>query len=349
MSEKVRVGVIGLGMGRHHLAGYDLCKDKAEIVALCDIDEDRLSEFKEKYNVPKAFKDYREMLALKDLDVVSVATPNYLHASITIDALKAGKHVLCEKPMAMNAEEAQGMVDEAKKAKKKLMIHFNFRFSPQSQLLKRYIEAGELGRIYYAKTGWHRRRGFPRLGSWFLDKSKSGGGPLIDLAVHRLDLALWLMGHPEPLTVSGSIYTEIGNKIAEAKGKSFGVEDLASAFIRLKGGATLFVEVSWASNTERKEDIFTALFGTEGGAEQRNAEEGYGFTLKIFKEKYGGTVALEPEDYPKEFVINPQEHFIDCILNDEEPMPSGEQGLRISKILDAIYESAQKGEEVKIK
>ena len=200
--DKIRVGVIGLGIGRHHIRGYQ-SHPNAEVVAIADLDETRLAEVGDQYGVSKRYPSGEQMIATEGLDVVSIATPNKYHKSLTIAALEAGCHVLCEKPMAMNAAEARDMLVAATKAGKRLMIDFSYRFSEQSQVLKAQVDAGVLGEVYFARTLWHRRRGLPRFGGWFGQKALSGGGPLIDLGVHRLDLALWLMGYPRPIRSFG--------------------------------------------------------------------------------------------------------------------------------------------------
>ena len=342
--KKVRVGVIGLGMGRAHLSGYKSCPD-CEIAAICDVDTARLARAGEEFGVATLLTSYEEMLKMDELDAVSIALPNYLHAPVTIAAFAAGKHVLCEKPMAMTVQEASQMVDASKIAGRKLMIHFNYRFTPHAQLLKQYVDAGELGEIYFARTGWHRRRGVPGMGSWFTIQELSGGGPLIDLGVHRLDLALWLMGNPDPVEVLGATFAKFGPRMAESIGKKYTVEDMACGLIRLSNGAAIAVDVSWASNTEKAEDMFTQLFGDRGGAEQRNVGEGYDPGLRIFREKYGAVEDVTPKSIPapKE---GPQAHFIRCIRTGETPIATGEHGLQIQKILNGLYESAKSGRSV---
>jgi predicted dehydrogenase len=343
---KVRVGVIGLGMGRAHIEGYKRCHN-AQVVALCDVDAGRLQDAANRYDVRQTYTDAEEMLRNADVDAVSIALPNHLHSPITLAALNAGKHVLGEKPMAMTAAQAQEMVDAAHRLNRKLMIHFNFRFTPHAQILKRYVDSGELGRIYYAKTGWLRRRGIPGGGGWFTDRERSGGGPLIDLGVHRLDLALWLMGEPEPVWVMGSTYNEIAARVAAERGWVYTVEDLACGLIKLSNGATIFLEASWAGNSEKAEDMYTILLGTEGGAEQRNLGEGYEQGLRLYRQRHGAQEDITPKAFPSD-LENPQQHFVRCILEDKQPDPSGEDGLRVQKILDALYQSAATGQPVHV-
>ena len=227
------------------------------------------------------------MLTEQALDVVSVATPNKLHMPLTVAALEAGCHVLCEKPMALSAAEAHKMLGAAERAARRLMINFSYRFNEQSQALKERVDAGELGEIYFGRTIWHRRRGLPRFGGWFGQKAISGGGPLIDLGVHRLDLALWLMGYPKPVWVMGGAYKPIASALAQAQGVEYDVEDLAVAMIRFENGAMLVVEASWAANVQERELMETRLLGTKGGLVQRNLNEGYEFEAELYLERAG--------------------------------------------------------------
>lgn len=341
MPEKVGIGVIGLGMGRYHLTNYANCPN-AQIVAISDVSQERLNSCQKEFSVPRTFTNYEEMLELEGIDAVSICTPNYLHHPMTVHALRAGKHVMCEKPMALNAAQAREMVQEAKKAGRKLMIHFNQRYAPESRFLKDYIDSGELGRIYYAKTGWLRRRGIPQFG-WFTTKSQSGGGVLVDLGVHMLDLALWYMGYPKVRSVLGSTYSEFGPERVQGTGFTFDVDDLASALITLENGATLFLETSWASNVDT-EVIYTSLFGTKKGAERRVSQ---GSTLTIYADENGTPINITPKAISGRHE-NPQEDFVKCILEDREPMASGEHGLRVMEVLDAIGESSRHGRGVDV-
>lgn len=341
---KIKVGVIGLGMGRSHLRGYAQCKG-VEILALCDVSKSLLSEVSGKYDVPLTFTDYRKMLQVEELEAVSIATPNKFHAPMSICALKAGKHVLCEKPMALNAKEAEKMLWEAEKNKRKFMLHFNFRFSHQARFIKRYVDSGKLGDLYYVKTGWLRQMGVPRKRS-FTDKKISGGGPVIDLGVHRLDFALWLMGYPKAVSVVGETYDKIAGPLARKNKVHFDVEDIGVALIRLENEALIFMEASWATKSEWPEEIYIQLFGTKAGLEQRNVTGTYNFGVKLFEEKKGKVVVKKPAIRYKDG--NPQAHFVDCIRGDTEPMATGRQGLEVMKILDAIYKSSRIKKEVVI-
>jgi predicted dehydrogenase len=344
--DKLKCAVIGVGVGKAHVRGYRE-HPRAEVVALADINGERLKKVNEELRVPKLYTSVEEMLKNEKLDVVSVATPNKFHKPLTVQALEAGCHVLCEKPMAMNAGEAQQMLDAASRAGKRIMINFSYRFVSHAQCMKRQVDAGLLGEIYYAQTIWHRRRGMPGFGGWFGQKTMAGGGPLIDLGVHRLDLALWLMGYPKPVWVMGSTYDHIASRIAEAAGKEYDVEDLAVGMIRFDNGATLEIEASWAANVQERERMETRLLGTEGGCFFFNLDEGYKWDLKFFVEREGQQFDLAPHA-PVKGGVSAMRHFVDSIVNDRPHIATGEEGMTVMQILDAIYESASKGEPVRV-
>lgn len=344
--DMLRVGVVGLGMGRHHIAGYQ-SHPNAEVVAISDLDPTRLQEIGDQYHVEKRYLTAEEMLEREDLDVVSVATPNCYHKPITIAALQAGCHVLCEKPMAMSAAEACDMLDAAEAAGKRLMINFSYRFSEQSQALKERVDSGELGDIYFARSVWHRRRGLPRFGGWFGQRAMSGGGPLIDLGVHRLDLALWLMGYPRPVWVLGNVYNHLASALAAAQGVDFDVEDLAVALIRFDNGATLELEASWTAHIKERELMETRLMGTQGGLVQRNLNERYEFDAELFVERAGAHYDMHLHAPPRR-QMSAMNHFVDSIVHDRPHIASGEEGLLVMEILDAIYKSAASGAPVEI-
>lgn len=350
MKKKLKIGVIGLGMGKAHINGYRLHPD-AEVVAIADTSAERLEAVKKEFNISKAYLDAQEMLDKEKLDLVSIAVPNKFHKPITIAALKAKCHVLCEKPMAMNAAEAEEMIAAAEKYKRRLAINFSFRFTPQSQTMKQMVDDGELGNIYFARSIWHRRRGMPGFGGWFGTRELSGGGPLIDLGVHRLDLALWLMGYPEPAWLIGSTYNPIASEKAKNAGKCFDVEDFACAMIKFKNGATLELEASWAANIKERDMMETRLLGDKGGMLQYNLDEGYQFELEYFSERNGRHFDSKLHQKPVEYTADNACHngyhaFADAIINNTPHIVSPEQGLTVMRILDAIYKSAATGKPV---
>ena len=357
---KLRVGVIGLGMGQHVIRALEN-RSNAEVVAIADMKEPLLKQVGDSNGIDNRYVTGEEMLAKAELDIVYVSTPNHLHKSLTIAALKAGCHVLCEKPMALNAGEAREMIKAARKANRRLMINFSFRFSESSWAMKHEIDSGSLGKIYFGRTIWLRRRGIPWWGGWFREKAKAGGGPLVDLGVHRIDLALWLMGHPKPVWVLGSTYNHIAaQEKKKNKGKPCDIEDYAAALVKFDNGATLAIEASWAAHIKEWELMETRILGSEGGLVQRNLGEGYEFEAELFMERNGVHYDLKPHLVrngvcPPEMVpgLFPGQsgairHFVDCILNDRPHIATGEEGLMVAQVLDAIYESADKGKPVKI-
>lgn len=352
MSRKVKkpigIGIIGSGgiAQAAHMPGYAAYPDLCRIVAVADINPEVAKAAAEKFNVPHVFTDYRDLLKLKEVDAVSVCTPNYLHKQPTIDALEAGKHVLVEKPMAMNAQEGREMLAAAKRTGKKLQVALNMRFSTGVRTIKRFIDAGKLGEIYYARAQALRRRGIPGWGV-FTQKDKQGGGPLIDIGVHILDATLFFMGHPKPVSVSGMTYTKFGTRegvvglMGQWDPKTYTVEDFAVGLVRFENEATLVIESSFCANIEH--DIFnTTILGTEGGAQLN--------PLKLFREEEQTLLDITP--YGLREVNSHQQEvyaFLQAIINDTEPEVTAEQGLMATEIIDAIYASAETGKEVVLK
>jgi len=352
----LRVGVIGLGYGGEMaLKGYSLLAD-VEIVALAGLEEDRLQTLGATYNVPNLYHYHHELLSRDDLDAVSVCVPNYLHAPIAIEALKRGLHVLCEKPLARTSREAEAMVDAATEADRVLQVVFNHRMRGDVQVLKRYIDEGKLGKIYYAKAYWMRRRGIPGAGTWFVSKEKAGGGPLIDLGVHALDMALYLLGEPEVLTVSASTYDELAKsgKGIDPKARKSGsgnvyeVEDLATAFLRLAGGSTLLLEASWATNSSASDDFGIILYGSDGGAEIQVKNYNWLDTLDIYIDVADVPATIHPQLYKGDGHITVVREFVDIIKGGNWLQYNGNEGLQRVRVIDACYASAAQGREVSL-
>ncbi len=349
----IKVGVVGAGIGRHHLIGYRALPNDVEVVALCDVNESRLNEIGNAYNVPRYFTDYNELFTSGEIEAVSICLPNSLHAPVSMAALEVGLHVLCEKPLAENLASSYKIAEAVARAPGKFMICFNRRYRLDVQWMKQVLAQGKLGQIYQVKTGWVRETGIPGWGGWFLDKTIAGGGPLIDLGVHMLDAAMWLLDYPEPLTVSGSIGANFGPRNAktwQASGTPFPytVEDSALAFIRLAGDVTLSLETSWASHARPGlDDFFITLMGTQGTIELYVANYAKENTLTFYTEIGGTPVVTHPSvkltKPDHEYAIT---EFIRCIKEDTAPTASVEQGLTIMKIIEAIYQSADAGREV---
>lgn len=340
------VGVIGTGgiANAAHLPALTKQPD-VKILAVCDIKEEAMKNSAEKFGVPHQFADYNKLLEMPEIDAVHICTPNDTHMDPTVQALNAGKHVICEKPIGRNPAEAQKMVDAARRTGKKLMIAQCWRWNQDIACLKKFIDAGELGDIYMARVWALRRRGIPSWGV-FINKEKQGGGPLIDIGVHILDATMYLMGHPKPIAASGKTYTNIGKEPGHFGGfgqwdyKNYTVEDYAAGFVRLDNGASITIESSFAANIA--EDAFnTTLLGTKGGA--------CSSPLRIFGEQHGTLTDMTPV---KVSGVNTYEAevraFYDCLRDDTEVPVTGEQALNTVKILDAIYRSSDAGKEVLI-
>ena len=354
--DKLKVAVIGNGgISRVHLRGYSLNPD-VEIYALCDINEERLNRRGDEYHVDPArrFTDVNEMLAAcPEIEAVSVCTWNAAHAQCAIAALNAGKHVLCEKPMAMTVEEAEAMQAAAEKNNRLLMIGFVRRFGNDCAIMKDFIDNGYFGDIYYAKATYLRRKGCP--GGWFGDKARSGGGPLIDLGVHIIDLCRYLMGNPKPVSVYGATFNKLGNR-SNIKSKAgyisqtrenediFNVEDLATAMIRFDNGSVLQIEASFSLNIEKDEGVLQ-FFGTKAGA-KLDPE------LTIYSEmndymtnvKLANSTALSFDG----LFENEINHFVECVRTGKPCRNPAQDGVTLMKILTGIYKSAETGHEVLI-
>ena len=265
--QELRAGVIGTGIGKAHLNAYAKA-DGVRTVALCDVNEETLHKTADEFGIEHRYTNADDLFASGHVDLVSVCTPNAFHAPLTIAALRAGLHVLCEKPMAMNTAEAQSMIDAADEAGKTLGIHFNHRMQPHVAALRAYAESGDLGEIYFGRTTWHRRRGIPgRPG--FVSKRQAGGGAMIDLGVHQLDQLLYVMGHPrDHESLTAQVYTKF-DQARRAGALEMDVDDFSIAFVRFANGATAEMEISWASHHHHAEHRVLQVYGTDGGMPAR--------------------------------------------------------------------------------
>lgn len=353
-SDSLRVGVIGLGFaGQAALKGF-LRIPGVEVIGLAGLETDRLAELGKEHQIPHLYERWEDLLARDDLDAVSVATPNYLHEPIAVAALEGGRHVLCEKPLAHSGIEAEKMVQAAIDNNRVLEVCFNHRQRGDVQTLKRHIDTGALGRIYYAKAHWVRRSGIPGMGSWFTSKALSGGGPLIDLGVHMLDMSLHLLGDPTVLSASGATFAEFGPRgrggsayaSKQAVGSSYDVEDLATAYLRLEGGGVLQLETSWAMYREPGDLFGVELYGTEGGAKIAVSNYANEDTLRIFTDVGGVPAEVTPKVGRGEGHAAIVQNFVDVIREGNWADHAGREGLVRSKVIDAIYQSSLEGREV---
>lgn len=352
----LKVGIIGCGgiaNGKHFPALKKI--KEVEMVAFCDIIENRAQQAKDNYGTPnaKVFTDYKELLK-ENLDVVHVLTPNVSHAEITIAALKAGNHVMCEKPMAKTSQEAKAMIEAAKESGKKLTIGYQNRFRKDSQYLHHACQRGDLGEIYFAKAHAIRRRAVPTWGV-FLDEQAQGGGPLIDIGTHALDLTLWMMNNYKVQYVVGKAYRKLADNenAANAWGswdpKEYTVEDSAFGYITMENGATIFLESSWALNTLDVKEAKTSLYGTKAGADMDhgltiNGEDNQYLYQKNVDLSIGGVDFYDGVgDDP---ALAEARAWIDAILYDKEVVVKPEEALVVTQVLEAIYKSSKENQPI---
>ncbi len=356
-TKKIRIGIIGCGgiANNKHIPAL-LKLEHIEIVALCDIVMERAQLAAKTFELPNAkhYTNYMAMLEEMTLDAVHVLTPNASHAEISIAALEAGCHVMCEKPMAKTAIEARNMLDAAKRTGKILTIGYQNRFRSDSQYLKKSCLAGELGEIYFAKAHAIRRRAVPTWGV-FLDAQAQGGGPLIDIGTHALDLTLWAMNNYSVKSVQGTVYRKLADQknTANAWGDwdptQFTVEDSAFGFITMTNGATIFLESSWALNTLDTGEAKTTLCGTKAGADMRE-------DLRINSVQHGRMTTLKPslgldgvdfyDGTTEEPSLLEAQCFYSAIAMGTPLVVAPQEALVVTEILEAIYKSAETGKTI---
>lgn len=320
----------------------------AHLYACADLDESRRREFEATYAPEKSFSDYHELLQDEKLDAVLICLPNFLHFPASLTALEAGKHVFCEKPPTLNSAEMKVLQETA--ARRGLVYFFGrqFRFTSGMRAAKELIAAGRLGNIYHAHATWVRSRGIPQgVGGWFTEKKRSGGGALIDIGVHALDSAWYLMGTPRPVSVSAQVYRNFEHLVRDPV---FDVEDAAFAFIRFETGAVVHLETSWAGNLPDdvpmgqyfgRELNNSTVYGTKGTIRLR--------PLMLFEDRNGAleTVPIELRDEADSFELQLR-NFLDAIGGRAAVINSAEQAVELMQMLDAIYASSTLGREVPI-
>lgn len=366
--EKIKIAIVGCGgiANQKHMPSIAKFPERAEMVAFCDIKPERAEKAAKEYGTPnaKVYTDYQEMLADKtvQIDVVHVCTPNVVHCPVTVAAFEAGKHVMCEKPMAHNTEDARKMIDAWKKSGKLFTIGYQNRFRDDTQTLHASCEAGELGEIYMAKAHALRRRAVPTWGV-FPNKALQGGGPLIDIGTHALDITLWMMNNYEPLSVSGQVFYKLGRDEHGPEGNVFGpwdpktfeVEDSAFGLVKMKNGAVIYLEASWALNVLKSMEASTTLCGTRAGAEIHHG--GSYPTDELIYNTVEHNQLMEKTISPAGVVdffeggaaaeaVREAEQWLAAIEGKGEPLVKPEQAFVVTQILEAIYKSAETGKEV---
>jgi predicted dehydrogenase len=350
--KKLKIGMIGAGMIAHRHCEEIHAHDQAQVVAVADPSLERANALKDKHGLTRVFDQAADLIADPDLDAVTIAVPNLFHADYAIAALEAGKHVMLDKPFAISFAEAQRVAEVVRKTRKIFTVGMNMRFREESQLARLLIENGKIGDAYHSKAYWFRRCGIPKLGTWFGQKKIAGGGVLLDIGVHLLDLCLFLMDNFEAEAVTGITHKTFGHRgLGEGgwglstvdAGSVFDVEDHATALIRLKGGASVTLEVAWAIHQEEANRHNVEVFGTEAGITAFNSR------LCYFGKEKGEYDVVVPEKVP---VPHPHGNrfinWIDAILDQGELLCTLEQALAVQKILDAIYASAESGREVRL-
>ncbi|HVJ17032.1 MAG TPA: Gfo/Idh/MocA family oxidoreductase [Polyangiaceae bacterium] len=349
VSTKIRLGIVGAGQIGHFACDEIGKHPDAAVVAAADVHPERLRELADKFGITRRYQDPEALFADADVDGVYIATPNVYHAPLALAALRQGKHVILEKPFAMNGAEAEAVIACAAEHKRVFTVGMNQRFRPDSQKVRELVLRGDLGNVYHAKAFWLRRAGIPKLGTWFGKKELAGGGSLLDIGVHLLDLALYLMGRFDPISVSGQTYSEFGPRglgeggwgYSDRSETGFDVDDFATALIKFQGGATLTLDASWALHQSERDRMNVVLHGTEGGASCYPAE--------LYRAGKGGYEVVQNVDVPTPFPHGNRFHnFINVLLGREEPCATPEQALCVQRILDAIYQSSQTGKEVRL-
>jgi len=346
--ESIGIGIIGAGgIARGvHIPGYRKLPN-VKVLAVADTVEAARSAAAQEFEIADAYADFREMLKRDDIHAVSVTTPNFMHAEATIAALEAGKHVLCEKPLAMNAVEGAAMVEAAQRTGNKLMCGYHFRFNSHVQTLKRFAQKGAFGNMYYARVQALRRRGIPGWG-FFTSKEKNGGGPLIDIGVHMLDSTLHVLGFPKPIAVSGQTYQMFGKRkdvmglMGQWDYQNFTVEDFAVGQVRFENGLTMTIESSFCANIAEREKLSFEILGDKGGGQ-------YG-PLQMRSEEERTLLDITPVHLPE--VAHPHHEqiksFVNSVIDDTPVFTPGEEALEVTRIIDAIYESSEAGREIRL-
>ncbi|WP_195575646.1 Gfo/Idh/MocA family protein [Paenibacillus sp. 1001270B_150601_E10] len=351
MSKQIRIGLIGAGsISEMHLRAYHEHPD-AKLQAICDLNETRANAKAEKYDIPHVYNNVHDLLARDDIDAVSICTWNHSHAEISIAALQAGKHVLVEKPLCTSVEDALAIQQAVADTGRQLQVGFVRRYASNTRIVRSFIDSDDIGPIYYAKASCIRKLGNP--GGWFSDKQRSGGGPLIDVGVHVIDLCWYLMGRPKVASISGNTYARLGNrsniqnlsfyKAADYRADQNDVEDMANALIRFENGASLLVDVSFTLHA-KEDELTVKLYGERGGVELEPE-------LTFITEKHNTILNVTPQidnlsfNFQKGFQ-DEIHHFIGVCQGEKHTLSPVEDGVEMMKILCGIYESSHLGREI---
>jgi len=366
--KKTKIGIIGAGGVTQigHIPSLQAIPG-VEVAAISEPNKEKLELVAKNFGIAYTYTEYDQLLKREDIDGIIICTPNHLHAEVSIAALMSGKHVLCEKPFAINLKQAEAVINEASKTGKIFLVNFSQRFDLTTKIINTYISKGMLGHIYYAKCSYLRRKGHPGLGGWFTHKKESGGGSLIDIGVHMLDLGLYFMRYPKPVSLTASTFDYFTKhaddggwppsftRIGDNFNKKVDIEDFTSALIKFDNGSTLLLEAGWAGYSEI--GIKISIFGTKAGVELLKTvggiDEGRPIHFKIVEEMNGHLVEINPVvpetfSYWKNTFPGFIQHFVACIRGEEKPIMEMDYLLTMQRIVDSIYLSANTGREVKL-
>lgn len=352
---KLRAAVVGLGMGTAHMKAF-YQNPQTVLAAIAGKELERLAALAKEFNVEKTAADWQELVDDPTIDIISIATPNALHHPIAVAALNAGKHVFCEKPLAITAEQAEEMVAAAKANNRILEVAFNYRRRADIGMARELVASGKLGRVYHSRISWKRRAGIPGLTSWFTSANLAGGGAAIDLGPHIIDSLFYMLGEPRVVAVSAVTYGELGragygamdnSNYTQGSAGEFQVEDLCSALLRLDNGSSVALEITWATHAVDDEDISFELLGVDSG-------------LRIFIPRYAteNTLSLFGDENGKQYTRKPKvsstgeghlaviNEFIEHVVSGDFVSHAGDYALHRTAIIDAMYRSAKAGKEV---
>jgi predicted dehydrogenase len=364
----IKIGIVGAGGVAQwgHIPSLQGIPG-VEVAALSDPNKEKLESVSKEFNIADTYTEYERLIEREDLDGVSVCTPTCLHAEVSMAALQSGKNVLCEKPFAINAQQAEAVVRTALKSGKLFLLNLSQRFDLTTEIIDSYIRKGTLGYIYYAKCSYLRRKGHPGLGGWFTHKKDSGGGSLMDIGIHVMDLGMFFLGSPKPVSVTASAYDCLtrnaqdggwppsSTRLGDDFNKEVDTEDLATALIRFESGSTLLLEAGWTGYSETGMKI--SLFGAKAGVELVKAaggvDEGRPIRFSILEETDGHLVEINPVvpalySYWDQTFPGFIRHFVACIRNEETPVVEPDYLLTVQRIIDSIYLSAANGKEVRL-
>ncbi len=317
-----------------------------EVVALCDDDPRRLRLAGAEFGIAARYADFARMLEAERPDAVLLATPNDLHAPMGIAALEAGCHVLVEPPLAHTLAAAREFAAAATRTRQRVMLDLFDRFGAAARTVKAWLASGRCGPLYHANTYFCRTRSLPAAGSWYTQRKRAGGGPVLDLGVHRIDLALWFMGDPAVESVSAVTHGALGRALSRRhRGARFDVEEFGGGLLRCAGGRAVVFEVSWAENSGRRQIMLTRVLGVRGGAIHRNLDHTDEFVAELHADRNGTLVTPSAEPW-RSGARSPVREFARSIVDPTCVVPDLATGLRLQRVLAAIDRSAREGREV---